>query len=146
MKIWYDMDGTIANLYGVENWLPKLRAYDPSPYQDARPLVNLSLLARYLNKLQMCGHEIGIISWLSKDPDPVYGTMVTMAKYVWLAQHMPSVKWNFIHIVPYGTDKKTICGDGILFDDEVANRAAWGDGAYDPCEMFSVLSELIKAD
>ena len=33
--IWFDMDGTIANLYGVENWLPKLRAHDASPYADA---------------------------------------------------------------------------------------------------------------
>ena len=31
MMIWFDMDGTIANLYGVENWLPMLRAYDPTP-------------------------------------------------------------------------------------------------------------------
>ena len=30
MRIWFDMDGTIADLYGVEDWLPKLRAYDPS--------------------------------------------------------------------------------------------------------------------
>ena len=34
-EIVFDMDGTIADLYGVENWLPKLRAYDPTPYQTA---------------------------------------------------------------------------------------------------------------
>ena len=146
MKIWCDMDGVLVGLYDIPDWLNKLRAYDPSPYVDARPLVNLSRLARYLNKLQTCGHEIGIITWLSKDPDPYYGALVTMAKNVWLQKHMPSVKWNFIHIVPYGTDKKTICGDGILFDDETANRIAWGDGAYDPCEIFTVLAELTKAD
>ena len=26
-----DMDGTIANLYAVDGWLPKLRAFDPTP-------------------------------------------------------------------------------------------------------------------
>ena len=30
--IWFDMDGTIANLYGVDNWLDKLHASDASPY------------------------------------------------------------------------------------------------------------------
>lgn len=30
-KIWFDMDGTIANLYGDPNWLEKIRAYDASP-------------------------------------------------------------------------------------------------------------------
>ena len=45
-KIWLDMDGTIANLYGDPNWLEKIRAYDASPYANALPLLNMSLLAR----------------------------------------------------------------------------------------------------
>ena len=69
-KIWFDMDGTIADLYGVENWLPMLIDSDPTPYEIARPLVNLSRLARYLNRLQKMGFEIGVISWLSKPSTP----------------------------------------------------------------------------
>jgi len=65
MTIWFDMDGTLADLYGVENWLPMLRASDPTPYMVARPLVNLSALARVLNRLQREGYEIGVISWTS---------------------------------------------------------------------------------
>ena len=42
----FDMDGTIADLYADPNWLPKLRAYDPTPYINAKPLVNMSRLAR----------------------------------------------------------------------------------------------------
>ena len=45
MKIWFDMDGTIANLYGVDGWLSALNAFDPSPYEIAKPLVNLSFVA-----------------------------------------------------------------------------------------------------
>ena len=33
--ICFDMDGTIADLYAVENWLPMLRAFDPTPYEVA---------------------------------------------------------------------------------------------------------------
>ena len=30
--IWFDMDGTIANLYGVPGWLSYLQESDPTPY------------------------------------------------------------------------------------------------------------------
>lgn len=142
MKIWFDMDGTIADLYGVENWLPKLRAYDPSPYRDAAPMLHLSTLARLLNILQREGYEIGIISWLSKDPDPEYSELVTFAKLTWLKKHLASVHWDYIEIVPYGTPKKSICYDGILFDDEEQNRKAWGEDAYEPCEILEILKSL----
>ena len=66
-KIWFDMDGTIADLYGDPDWLAKLIAYNPEPYAKAMPLLNMSLLARYLNKLQKQGYEICIVSWLSKN-------------------------------------------------------------------------------
>ena len=68
--IYFDMDGTIANLYAVPNWLEMLRAYDPTPYQKAVPLVRMASLARILNRLQREGWVIGIVSWLSKEPTP----------------------------------------------------------------------------
>ena len=66
MKIFFDMDGTIANLYAVENWLDFLRAEEVTPYKEAMPMVNMSQLARLLNRLQAEGYKIGIISWTSK--------------------------------------------------------------------------------
>lgn len=146
MKIWYDLDGTIADLYGVENWLNMLRAYDPTPYVTARPLVNLSRLARYLNRIQKMGHEICVISWLSKESTPEYDALVTSAKMIWLAKHMPSVKWDIINIVPYGRNKWEICGEGILFDDELKNRDSWQGDAYKPEQMFEILGEILKTD
>lgn len=145
MKIWFDMDGTIADLYGVTDWLPMLRASDPTPYAIARPLVNLSRLARCLNRLQAAGHEIGVISWLSKTGTTEYNTMVTEAKQFWLNLHMPSVHWNYVHIVEYGRNKWEICQEGILFDDEARNRNTWGGNAYTPDEIFQILNEMIKA-
>ena len=59
MRICFDMDGTIADLYGVDGWLDKLIASDSSPYTMAKPLVNLNSLARLLNRLQKKGYEIG---------------------------------------------------------------------------------------
>ena len=74
--IYFDMDGTLVDFYGVPNWLPKLRSYDPSPYTQAKPLLNFSLFARYVNILQRLGYTVGIISWLSKDSIPVYDEAV----------------------------------------------------------------------
>lgn len=148
MRIWFDMDGTIADLYAVENWLPKLREYDPSPYAEAKPLLNLSSLARILNRLTKQGYEIGIISWLSRDPNPEYGQKVREAKLNWLAKHLPSVKWNEIKIVPYGTSKsqatKTQPSD-ILFDDEERNRTDWEQAegkALEPAEIINFLRSI----
>jgi len=145
MKIWFDLDGTISNLYGVEGWLAALKNSDPSPYAIARPLVNLSRLARYLNKAQAMGHEIGVISWLSKHSTPEYDALVTGAKMYWLSRHLPSVKWDEIHIVSYGRNKWEIGGAGILFDDEAQNREAWGGDAYEPNEIFDVLMQIVQA-
>lgn len=142
--IYFDMDGTIANLYGVENWLPKLRAYDASPYVDATPLLRLSALAKRLNSLQEQGYVIGIVSWLSKDPNPTYGMAVAKAKREWLAKHLPSVAWNEIHIVPYGTPKASVVDfpNGILFDDEKPNREAWSGEAFDVDSILETLRSL----
>lgn len=140
-KIWFDLDGTLANLYAVEGWLPMLRAYDPTPYAQAEPMVNMSALARLLHKAQRLGYEIGIISWLSKEPTAEYNVAVTQAKIEWLEMHLPSVEWNEIHIVAYGTPKHELC-EGILFDDEEHNRTEWGEGAYEPCEIMEFLRRL----
>lgn len=140
-KIWLDMDGTIANLYAVEGWLPMLRAYDPTPYQQAEPMWNMSSLARLLHKAQRLGYEVGIISWLSKESNQEYDNLVTVAKIEWLEMHLPSVVFNEVKIVAYGTPKHSICS-GILFDDEEHNRNMWGVGAYEPCELLEFLRGL----
>ena len=140
-EINFDMDGTIANLYGVENWLDYLMAKDTTPYEVAKPLVNLSSLARVLNRLQKNGYTIGIISWLAKNADNEYNTRVEEVKMAWLAKHLPSVKWDKISIVAYGTPKSN-CGNGILFDDEEPNRKEWRGQAYDVDNIIEILKKL----
>ena len=56
MRINFDMDGTIANFYGVENWLDYLKAEDTKPYEIAKPLFNFSAFARLLNKAKRNGY------------------------------------------------------------------------------------------
>jgi len=136
------MDGTIADLYGVKGWLSALESLDSSPYENAKPLLNFSRLARLLHKVQRNGYEIGIISWTSKSGTPEYNEAVETAKRKWLACHLPSVKWDTIKVVPYGTPKST-CGNGLLFDDEEPNRKEWKGTALEPSAIFKTLSSLV---
>lgn len=146
--IWFDMDGTLGNLYAVEGWLSMLRAYDPTPYAEAGVMLNMSLLARYLNRLQEAGYQIGIISWLSKCPTPEYDEAVTAAKLVWLKKHLRSVSWDAIRIVAYGTPKSSFMENenDILFDDEAPNREEWKGEAYEPNQILEVLKGLLKGE
>lgn len=140
-NIAFDMDGTIADFYGVPNWLEYLQAENVYPYEVARPLVNLSRLARRLNILHEAGWNVGIVSWTSKNGSSEYNEAVKQAKRKWLTKHLPSVQFDFVCIIPYGTPKH-LYSTGILFDDEKPNRDAWGAGAYDETKIFEVLGSL----
>ena len=122
-EIWFDMDGTIADLYGVDGWLEMLLNENARPYEIAKPLVNMRELAKVLNRLIEKGWEIGVISWLAK--------------------HLKSVKFAKIDIVEYGTPTQ-INRNGILFDDEKQNRESWLGIAYNVENIIQVLRELEK--
>ena len=141
MTIYFDMDGTIANLYGVDGWLEYLINRDTTPYEVARPMINFSAFARLLHRLQRNGYTIGVISWTAKDSTEEYNARVAKTKREWLVKHLPSVRFDEIHIVEYGTPKST-CGNGILFDDEEKNRIEWNGTAYNVNNILEVLRNL----
>lgn len=142
--IFFDMDGTIADLYGVENWLDYLINSDPSPYKNAKPLLNLNSLARILNRLQRTGYHIGIISWFSKNSTESYDEAVAQAKKAWLNKHLASVRFDEIHIVSYGTPKEIFAHNkqDILFDDEEKNRLNWTGKAYNVESILEILKGI----
>lgn len=142
--IFFDMDGTIADLYGVEGWLDMLIASDTLPYEIAKPLIRLNTLARVLNNLQKKGYRIGIISWLSKNGTEDYNHKVAIAKKNWLKKHLSSVKFDEINIVTYGTPKESFVHteNDILFDDEVKNRENWTGKAFDADNILNTLKIL----
>lgn len=125
----FDMDGTIADLYHVENWLAKLRAYDATPYEDAAPMWDMDKLGGILDTLREMGHKVVVVSWLSKDSTLEYNRAVRAAKRAWLKRFDFPV--DEIHLVKYGTPKSKYMKPGtinIFFDDsedvakEVHNR------------------------
>ena len=143
-KIYFDMEGTIADLYGVEGWLEYITNGNPFPYENAKPMVNMNRLARRLNTLQKEGCEICVISWLAKTSTSEYDELVKRAKLEWLAKHLPSVHWDNINIVEYGTPKENFCETpfDILFDDEEKNRENWNGIAFDVDDIMGILKTL----
>lgn len=130
--ICFDMDGTIANLYGVNGWLESLRAENPMPYVVAEPMWDMERLVDVLNKLIAQGWEVRVISWLAKDASPEYNEAVRAAKIWWLNHyHFPYQK---AHLVAYGTTKANAIrnaaekGSAILIDDNAKVRKGWHMG------------------
>lgn len=143
--IYFDMDGTIANLYSVDGWLEKLRAFDPSPYADAAPMINFAAFARILNRLQKDGYKIGIITWGSKESNMNYDFQTELNKLVWLEKHLPSVKWDSFHFQSYGTEKSSAMKSkkAILFDDNIDVRNNWqGYAAFNEQNILEILKLL----
>lgn len=142
--IWFDMDGTIANLYAVDNWLAYLRGEQATPYVLAKPLLNFSAFARMLHRLQRNGYRIGVVTWGAKNASAAFNMAVELTKRQWLKKHLPSVIWDDFQFFPYGTDKNNVNkGNDILFDDEEHNRANWQGLAYEPQEIKNIVKGLI---
>ena len=150
--ICFDMDGTIADLYGVEDWCPMLRAEDPTPYIDCDPLVDMIALRDVLNELIAIGIEIRIITWLSKNSSEQYKASVRDAKREWLDFY--DFPHSHFHGVQYGATKadsvrKYIGEDETawLIDDNAKVRDGWHLGeTIDPtaCDIVEVLRSLLE--
>lgn len=142
--IFFDMDGTIADLYSVNGWLDSIIERDPKPYKEAKVMHNMQALARVLNRLQRQGNKVAIISWLAKDSTEDYDAKVSQAKREWLNKHLTSVHFDEINIVKYGTAKQTFAHttNDILFDDEEQNRNNWTGEAHNVHNIINVLKSL----
>ena len=139
----FDMDGTIADLYGVEGWLHSLENEIVSPYTLAKPMWDMEELAEVLNELKAREIEIRIISWLSMNSSERYKNEVRKAKLEWLERM--GFPYDKIHLVQYGTTKadcvrKYLAEDetAMLIDDSKAVRKGWHLG-----ETINPLTENI---
>ena len=123
----FDMDGTIANLYGVDRWLDMLRAEDPTPYRIANPIYDIETLNTLLRLLKRKGWRIVVTTWLAKGSTKHYDNLVRMAKLEWLEMH--NFPFDEVHMVKYGTTKANCTrhygGFQILIDDNEQVRKGW---------------------
>ena len=146
----WDMDGTIADLYGVEGWINMLDACNPMPYIIAEAMVDMYELWCVLEAFRSAGWTINIISWNSKSGDNAYHKRVRQAKVDWLEDMGILGCFDHIHVVKYGKPKNYIA-KGILVDDNKEVRARWenaGGIAIDPTKQnfLDVLMDMVKEE
>ena len=151
-KIYFDMDGTIADLYGQENWLYDLRHEKTSPYEKARPLYDMKKLNAILEMLKVFNFSIGVITWGSLDASEDYNKAVRKAKKVWISDNLPAC--SEFHFQRYGVPKHKATyqnikiNKDILIDDNAEVRELWeakGGKAINPDKnLFTELAKLIS--
>lgn len=150
-EIVLDLDGSIADFYNVPNWLEQIRAFDPTPYKVAEPMWDMAALTSVLHQLQENGIEISIVTWRSKESNPVFDTLTRLAKLEWLKQY--DFPFDHFHCVRYGATKADSVrkrlkdGEAILIDDNKNVRNGWHLGAtIDPTteNIIEVLKGLVN--
>lgn len=137
----FDMDGTLADFYGIEGWLDYLVNEDTTPYREAKPLYDTIELSALLNELQTKGYEINIISWGSKNSTKEFLKATEKTKKEWLAKYF-DFDFDNIFVIPYGTPKDTI-KRGILFDDDNLVRTGYNGVSFKPEFIISLLYTLL---
>ena len=144
----FDMDGTIADFYGVEGWLDDLNASNPRPYEVAKPLVDMVVLNELLKLLKAQGWTICVTSWLSNGSSKDFDKLVRIAKRNWLAKY--DFPYDEIHLVKYGTTKANCTrhhkGYQVLVDDNASVRKGWNLGHTINAneDILSALAELLE--
>lgn len=145
--IYFDMDGTIADLYNVRDWLEKLRSSDVQPYEDAEPLVDMDEFTTLCKRAQAMGVVVGVISWLSKGSSLNYAKATKKAKREWLSRHC-HVEFDEVHIVPHGRPKQRYVSvsNAVLVDDSPIVCGQWNKGRTldaKRSDWLQVLSSLL---
>ena len=140
MIVW-DMDGTMADLYGVNGWLEMLEEENPLPYAIAKPMWDMERLVNVIRSLQAIGIEQRIVTWLSMGSSEEYKTETRRAKKEWLERF--DFPFDHFHGVQFGTTKadcvrRFLADDeeAILIDDSAKVRKGWHLGeTVDPTEI-----------
>jgi len=153
IRLLFDMDGTIADLYGEENWLEDIKAGRTTPYENAKPM-GIEKIVNDIKKLkEKMGErlEINVCTWLAKGSTEKYDMKVINAKYDWLFEN------GFFQILDkfipykYGTNKSKATTNNcinILFDDNNEVRKEFIENknnmAFAETEILQVL-KLIES-
>jgi 5'(3')-deoxyribonucleotidase len=105
-KIIFDMDGTIADLYGEEKWLCRLLNEEVGLFENLKPMHDKTKLTEILNKLSALGFELEIRTWTPKNVSPEYVKKVEQEKREWTRKNFPMIE--NIYCLPYGTPKQRL--------------------------------------
>lgn len=131
-NVYLDMDGTIADLYSIENWLPRLRNEDSKIFLECKPMITEEKLFQIFPENE---YLIKILTMTPKDCTNEYHENVKEQKAKWLQKYFPKLS-NQIYM-HYGFNKNLKNSAGaILVDDSEPIRKSWKGTALNPAELW----------
>lgn len=126
-KIYFDMDGTVYDLYGMENWLEMLRNEEKGAFTLGNALVDMVALKEVCLRLIAKGYQIGIITWLPMGASLEYCEICTKEKRRWAENNMPYI--SEFYALEYGVPKQYAparrAAEMWLVDDNKEVREMW---------------------
>lgn len=132
IKIYLDMDGTIADLYGKQNWLECLRAEKDNTFSDLRPIITQEELFKMFPEKE---YDIRILSMTPLGASKLFCEKVVQEKNAWLDKHFPALKKRIYQ--KYGHNKNVKNStNAILIDDNKAIRESWKGIALNPVQLW----------
>ena len=130
--IWFDMDGTIYELYRIPNWLERVREMDTSVFSDGFPRNDYDRIDIAVEALIEQGWQVGVITWAPKGATMDEINEVSEVKFNWLCKFFPALANGKFACIPYGESKAQFLIDmgeartlNILVDDNKYVRADW---------------------
>lgn len=148
-KVYFDMDGTLFDLYGKSNWLEMLRTETSGAFVgDFLPEIDKDKFYTICNELLAIGVQIGIISWLPMQASPEYEEICRIEKMEWISKNLPFV--SEINIVSYGILKQSCikkrATEMYLIDDNAEICQMWQTAkqrkAINICKEYTVVEAL----
>lgn len=148
LNIYFDMDGTIADLYGSEGWLEKIQASAPV-FRSLMPLVDMLALQKVMGLLRQDDVNFGIISWLPMDASEEYAWKCAVEKSEWLLENFGTDAFNECYLVPYDTPKHEVLNrkltkNDVLIDDNWDVLLQWIKAGGRAIHNSQILNYLVK--
>lgn len=132
IKVYLDLDGTIASLYTEKDWLKRLRNEEKGLFLNLKPMINQETL---LEKFPKEKYEIVILSMTPKGASLEYCERVKTEKDLWLSEHFPSLTKRIYKKYGHNKNLKN-SANAILIDDNEIIRNNWRGVALNPAQLW----------
>ena len=145
---WFDMDGTIYDLYKQAGWLQALRSEDwERAFYLGKPRAHIDRINAAIEALAGNGWKVGIITWAPKgygwDDEQI--EEVAMVKHRWACEFTPFLADCSFACIPYGVSKAQFLLDmeqagelNYLVDDNKEVRKDWRSHSCKGCTFKTV--------
>lgn len=123
--VYFDMDGTLVDLYGVTNVFKRLDDLDASVYSEAKPI---NKYIDMLKEFKSMGYKVIILSCLGMVSSKEFDKETIINKGKWLDTYVGKEYIDERIYIPNTKNKfkyTSMYGKGILVDDDVRVLNNW---------------------